>query len=205
MTALRKQVRHQRGREEQPGAVIIESLSITTSPVRETARDFDDGTYLSGRQRHPLVETLGLLLAVTVHATGLADRCGDPLLLHGLTGRFTRFSHLFAERASTGSLIEWMKEYLGRDVDRVPKPERRAIKDGEIVGLPGPTDGFQIQRHCWICERTPGWFIRSRRLARDDEGLPSSSEAFIQIASIQLFFTRLPGPCRFDTLEGIGV
>jgi putative transposase len=43
MTALRKQVRVQMGREEEPSAAIIDSQSIKTSPVRGTERGFDGG------------------------------------------------------------------------------------------------------------------------------------------------------------------
>jgi transposase len=43
MTALRKQVRTQMGREEEPSAAIIDSQSIKTSPVRGRERGFDGG------------------------------------------------------------------------------------------------------------------------------------------------------------------
>lgn len=43
MTALRKQVRVQMGREEEPSAAIIDSQSIKTSPVRGTERGYDAG------------------------------------------------------------------------------------------------------------------------------------------------------------------
>lgn len=43
MTALRKQVRVQMGREEEPSAAIIDSQSIKTSPVRGRERGFDAG------------------------------------------------------------------------------------------------------------------------------------------------------------------
>lgn len=46
MTALRKHVRVQMGREEEPGAAIIESQSITTSSVRGRERGFDAGKNL---------------------------------------------------------------------------------------------------------------------------------------------------------------
>jgi len=54
-----------------------------------------------------------------------------------------------------------------------------------------PFGGFQVQRQRWKVERTFGWFIRYRRLARDDESLPSSSEALIQVSAIKLFLNRL--------------
>lgn len=113
------------------------------------------------------------------------------MLLQDLTGRFPRLRHLFADSAYTGPLVAWVKELLGWDVEIVPKPECWALKGGELVRLPGPKGGFQVQHHRWKIERTLGWLIRYRRLARDYEGSPSSSEALIQIASIRLFLTRL--------------
>jgi putative transposase len=152
------------------------------------------GKKIWGRQRHLLVDTQGLLLAVKVHTAGLVDRCGAPLLLQGLQGRFPRLCHLFADSGYTGPLIDWIKAHLGWQTAIVPKPKNEkpwVLIDGKPVQLPKPKGGFQVQRHRWKVERTFGWLIRFRRLARDYEGLPQSSEAFIQIASIRLFLTRL--------------
>jgi transposase len=137
-----------------------------------------------------------LLLAVKVHAASLVDRAGAPLLLQNLCQRFARLCHLFADRAYTGPLLDWIKAELGWDTEIVPKPENDSreewvLIDGVALKRPKPKGGFQVQRHRWKVERTFGWLIRSRRLACDYESLPSSSEAFIQIASIRLFLTRL--------------
>ena len=43
MTALRKDVRVQMGREEEPSAAIIDSQSIKTSPVPGVERGYDAG------------------------------------------------------------------------------------------------------------------------------------------------------------------
>jgi transposase len=149
-----------------------------------------------GRKRHILVDTQGLLLAVKVHTAGLVDRVSAPLLLHDLPGRFPRLYHLFADHGYTGPLLAWIKAHLGWDTEIVPKPSNDShhkwvLIDGKPVRLPKPKGGFQVQRQRWKVERTFAWLIRSRRLARDYEGLPESSEAFIQIASIRLFLTRL--------------
>jgi putative transposase len=143
-----------------------------------------------------LVDTQGFLLAVTVHAANIVDRVGARLLLRTVSGRFPRLSHLFADRGYTGPLLDWIKAELGWDTEIVPKPENDSreewtLEDGVPVCYPKPKAGFQVQRQRWKIERTFGWLIRYRRLARDYEGLPSSSEALIQIASIRLFLTRL--------------
>ena len=140
------------------------------------------------------MDTQGLLLAVKVHSAALMDSCEDPLLLHDLQGRFPRLYHLFADSGYTGPLLAWIQAHLGWHTEIVPKPENKApwvLINDESVHVPKPKVGFQLQRHRWNVERTFGWLIRLRRLARDYEGLPRSSEAFIQIASIRLFLNRL--------------
>ena len=154
-----------------------------------------------GRKRHLLVDTQGFLLAVKVHAANLTDRLGARLLLQKLQGRFPRLCHLFADSGYTGPLLEWITLHLGWQTEIVSQPLNKppqqweweaVLLDGEIVPRPKPKGrGFQLQHHRWKVERTFAWLIRFRRLARDYEGLPSSSEALIQIASIRLFLTRL--------------
>ena len=51
--------------------------------------------------------------------------------------------------------------------------------------------GFQILPKRWVVERTFGWLIRQRRLARDYERLPETSESFIYIAMIRLMVRRV--------------
>lgn len=50
MTALRQQVRSQMGRDPEPSAVILDSQSIKTSPVRGSERGFDGGKKNLGAQ-----------------------------------------------------------------------------------------------------------------------------------------------------------
>jgi putative transposase len=45
--------------------------------------------------------------------------------------------------------------------------------------------------HRWIVERTFGWLGRQRRLSKDYEGLPETSEAWIYLSMSRLMLKRL--------------
>lgn len=51
--------------------------------------------------------------------------------------------------------------------------------------------GFHLLPRRWVVERTIAWLGRSRRLSRDDERLPASSEALVYLACIRLLLARL--------------
>ena len=147
-------------------------------------------------KRHILADTQGFLLAITVHSTGIVDcRCAQ-LLLEPLAGRFPRLTHLFADNGYHGVLTQWIKDHLNWTTEIVPYEQTTTciylrLVDGQPQRVKNPKGSFQVQRKRWVVERTFAWLTRWRRLARDYEGLPSSSEAFIQIASICLPLTRL--------------
>jgi putative transposase len=45
--------------------------------------------------------------------------------------------------------------------------------------------------YSWVSERTFAWLVSSRRLAKDDEELPATGEAFIYLAMSRLMVKRL--------------
>ena len=51
--------------------------------------------------------------------------------------------------------------------------------------------GFVILPKRWIVERTFGWLGRCRRLSKDYEALPETSETWIYVAMIHLMLRRL--------------
>jgi len=62
-----------------------------------------------------------------------------------------------------------------------------------IVRRSDDAKGFQVLHRRWVVERTFGWLVRNRRLARDYERLASTSETMVKIAMIRLMATRLAG------------
>jgi putative transposase len=123
------------------------------------------------------VDTLGLILAVVVHAGNIQDRDGAKLLIERLLGRFPRLELIWAEAAYEGELVEWVKTLAGWVL--------------EIVKRPKEQKGFVVLSRRWVVERTLGWLGRYRRLSKDYEERPESEEAIILIAMINLMVHRL--------------
>ena len=175
-SALRVEVRVAAGREPEPSAAVIDSQSVKTTET-PGVRGYDAGKKVNGRKRHLLVDTLGLVLMVVVHAANIQDRDGARLLLEKARGRFPRLRLIWADGGYTGKLVDWVKTLC--------------LWVLEIVKRSNDVKGFQVLPHRWVVERTFGWLGRYRRLSKDYEGLPESSEAMIYIAMIHLMVRRL--------------
>ena len=132
---------------------------------------------MTGRKRHLVVDTLGLLLAVVVHAADVQDRDGAKLVLVKLAGRFPRLAVIWADGGYAGALLAWALAAGGWVIELVKKPA-------------GATT-FAVLPKRWIVERTFAWLGRCRRLSKDYEALPATSEAWIHIAMIHLMLKRL--------------
>ena len=78
---LRGEVRAREGRSRDPSAAVVDGQAVKTTGVGGTERGYDGAKRLSGRKRHLLVDTTGLVLAAGVHSVGLHDRDGGRRLL----------------------------------------------------------------------------------------------------------------------------
>jgi putative transposase len=135
---------------------------------------------VNGRKRHIVVDTMGLLLAVVVHAANIQDRDGANLGLGKLLGQFPRLQLIWADGAYAGALVDWVWSLRSWRKVRL-----------EITKRSDTAKGFEVIPKRWIVERTLGWFNRYRRLSKDDEFLPESSEAVIYVVMIHLMIRRL--------------
>ena len=120
---------------------------------------------------------MGLLLAVVVHPADIQDRDGAKLVLSKLLGRFPRLHLIWADGACAGQLVNWAFALGGWLV--------------EVVRRAKNSHSFEVLPRRWVVERTLGWLGRNRRLSKDYEELPETSEAWVYIAMIHLMLKRL--------------
>jgi len=133
-----------------------------------------------GRKRHLVVDTLGLIMAVVVHAADIQDRDGAKLVLRKLKDRFSRLSLIWADGEYAGRLLDWAAEFGNWLL--------------QIVKRSDDMEGFKVLPRRWVVERTLSWLGRYRRLSKDYESLTASSEVMILLAMINLMIHRLkPG------------
>ena len=153
------------------------------------------------------------MLKVKATKANLSERTGARQLLAPLAGQFPRLQLVqlvqlvWADQGYTGDLDIWMEEQLGwrleivrrtspqeqwEKVQAVAKERRKAGASTFAMWAGLSTErGIERLPRRWVVERTFAWLGKYRRLSKDYEFLPESSEVMIYLAMIRLMLKRL--------------
>lgn len=174
---LVEKVRNNHGKKAIPSVGIVDSQSVKTCNVCQGDIGYDGGKKIKGRKRHLVVDTLGLVLIVVIHAANIHDSIGAREVLRTLKDKYLwGIRKIFADGGYLGELIEWAWVQFGWTLEIVRKTELKT---------------FKVLPKRWIVERTIAWLTFHRRLSKDYERLSESSIAFIQLSMIRLMVNRV--------------
>jgi len=178
---LHQWVRVDNDREVSPSEAVLDSQSVKTAAGVSEQVGFDAGKRIKGRKRHLTVDTLGLVLRVLVTAANGGEREGGKRVLKRVKRMNTAVFRLHTIWVDGGydsnPFLVWVMDMCRWIVQVVLRPEQ--------------TQGFVLLKKRWVVERSFGWLMQSRRLVRDYELLPETSEALIYIAMIRIMVRHL--------------
>jgi len=124
------------------------------------------------------VDTLGLIIALAVGSSSSGDRDGLRVLLYRFRSAFLKLKLLWSDQGYNGG--EMRDDLM-----------ELAVRQEVIGGIRAKGLGFQVEPKRWIVERTFAWLGRYRRLSKDYEYLPTTSEAMIYLSMTRLMLKRI--------------
>jgi transposase len=159
----------------------MDTQSVKTSTnVPLATQGTDAGKKIVDRKRGIVTDTLGLLVAVVVTAASVSDNAIGTTLLDQAITTYPTLTKTWVDAGFKNALVEHGAA-LGVDVEVVAKDP---AKDPAVKG-------FSVVKRRWVVERTIGWLMQHRRLARDYETRPDNSAAMITIAMVDNLARRL--------------
>jgi putative transposase len=172
--ALVQMIRKKAGRKSSPSYGIIDSQSVKTVAASKE-RGIDGGKKVKGRKHHIVVDVMGNLLAVVVHAANIHDTKSGINPAKKAFEKYPTIERFCGDAGYRKSFVEDVASKLGLGVD--------------ISERIAPV--FTVIPKRWVVERTFAWMTYSRRLSKDYEITVESEESFIYISHSRTLLRRV--------------
>jgi len=193
---LRAQWREREERRPLPSAAILDAQSTRGSPQGGPS-GYDAGKKVKGRKRSLVVDTLGLVLAVSLAAAHVQDRDAATEAVARAAAKYPTIETLFVDSAYAGQCAQAIHRNHGIEVEVVRHPANKTVGrwhgpgQGELFPVRANSDGFVPLPKRWVVERTHGWNGRARRLIMHHDRRMDVSEAWVWLAEARLLLRRL--------------
>jgi len=167
--------RRKQGRKSETSFLIVDAKSIKGTDLAEE-RGYDAGKKVSGIKLHALVDTQGLVHAVSVTPANVTDRAGALELLERHKTRLSGVINILADGGYTGKkFADEVLQKIGSTVEIAKRSELHK---------------FVVMPQRWVVERTFGWLEKCRRLWKNCERKLESSLGMTELAFLVLLVRR---------------
>jgi putative transposase len=192
---LRQQWRDRTGKSPDPSAAVLDSQS-TRSTAQGGDTGFDAGKKVKGRKRHLVVDTLGLLLAITITPASVQDRDAAEPVVALACAKAPGLKKLYADGAYTGPRAFAIEDTHHLSVEIVRRSDNRHTGTWNTAQQPlWPADQtpatFAPLPKRWVVERTHAWNERARRLMAHHDRSNWAAIGWVWLAEARLLATRL--------------
>jgi putative transposase len=192
---LREQWRSRMGRTSEPTAVVIDAQSSRASPQGGES-GFDAGKKVKGRKRNLIVDTMGLVIAVTVTAASVQDRDAAAAVVAQACVKVPGLEKLYTDGAYGGKCardIEQLHDIRVQVVRRPGNSSTGTLHDPKQTPEPSAeiNAGFVVLPKRWVVERTHAWTERWRRTIMHHDRKLAVSVAWVWLAEARMLLNRL--------------
>ena len=132
------------------------------------------GKKIKGRKRHIVVDTMGNILSIDIHAANIHDTKAGIVPARKAFNKYPTIEKFCGDDGYRKSFEIAVFQELGLEVDIATRTD----------------SGFVVIPKRWIVERTISWLNQSRRLSKDYEITIDSEKAFVAISHFHTLLRR---------------
>lgn len=192
---LRQQWRTRMGHASEPTAAVIDAQSNRSSPQGGES-GFDGGKKVKGRKRNLVVDTMGLVIALTVTAASVQDRDAAAAVVEQACSKAPRLEKLYTDGAYAGKCARAIEQQHHIRVEVIRRPGNGTtgtLQDAAqgTVAAVEVSPGFVVLPKRWVVERTHAWTERWRRTVMHHDRKLAVSAAWVWLAEARMLLSRL--------------
>jgi putative transposase len=182
------------GRTDAPTAAVIDAQSNRSPPLGGES-GFDAGKKVKGRKRNLVVDTMGLVIALTVTAASVQDRDSAAAVVAQACAKAPGLQKLYSDGAYGGVYARDIEQrhHIHVEVVRRPGNDTTGTSDNAAPGTVLPAEinkGFVALPKRWVVERTHTRTEPWRGTVMHHDRRPDISAAWIWLAEAQMLLNR---------------